>query len=135
LSFCILSDIVNFPLELPIFGTTFFSGGIDPGFANDLFPITLLGLCGRVDSVRTTEYIDAGTYPDQESLKMMGLMQPTDQPALRDQANPETGSPKRDRRRTGGRIAGDAAPKPGPPKTSRPFAPSSKSDRQTFATS
>ncbi len=66
-------------------GTTFFSGGIDPGFANDLFPMTLLGLCGRVDSVRTTEYIDAGSYPDQESLKMMGLMQPTDQPALLEQ--------------------------------------------------
>ncbi len=66
-------------------GTTFFSGGIDPGFANDLFPMTLLGLCGRVDSVRTTEYIDAGSYPDQESLKMLGLMQPTDQPALLEQ--------------------------------------------------
>lgn len=66
-------------------GSTFYSGGIDPGFANDLFPLTLLGLCGRVDSVRTTEFIDAGTYPDQESLKMMGLMLPTDQPALLEQ--------------------------------------------------
>ncbi len=66
-------------------GTTVFSGGNDPGFANDLFSMTLLRLCGRVDSVRTTEYIDAGSYPDQESLKMMGLMQPTDQPALLEQ--------------------------------------------------
>jgi 4-hydroxy-tetrahydrodipicolinate reductase len=66
-------------------GTTFLSGGIDPGFANDLFPLTLLGLCGRVESVRTTEFIDAGTYPDQESLQMMGLMQPADQPALLEQ--------------------------------------------------
>ena len=38
--------------------TTFFSGGIDPGFANDLFPMTLLGLCGRVDSVRTSSATD-----------------------------------------------------------------------------
>ena len=29
-------------------GTSFFSNGIDPGFANDLFPMTLLGLCGHV---------------------------------------------------------------------------------------
>lgn len=64
---------------------TFFSGGIDPGFANDLFPMTLLGLCGRVDSVRTTEFIDAGTYPDQQSLEMLGLKQPTNQPALLEQ--------------------------------------------------
>ena len=55
-------------------GKSFFSGGIDPGFANDLFPLTLLGLCGRVESVRTTEYIDGGSYPDQASLRMMGLL-------------------------------------------------------------
>ncbi len=54
-------------------GVSFFSGGIDPGFANDLLPLTLLGLCGRVDSVRTTEFLDAGTYPDQASLMALGL--------------------------------------------------------------
>ena len=53
--------------------STFLSGGIDPGFANDLFPLTLLGLCGQVDSIRTTEFIDGGSYPDQASLQMMGL--------------------------------------------------------------
>ena len=63
--------------------STFLSGGIDPGFANDLFPMTLLGLCGRVDSVRTTEFIDAGSYPDQASLQMMGLQSSmTDAPLL-----------------------------------------------------
>ncbi|MGI9287917.1 MAG: NAD(P)H-dependent amine dehydrogenase family protein [Pseudomonadales bacterium] len=56
-----------------VHGKTFFSSGIDPGFANDLFPITLLGLCAKVNSVRTIEFIDAGTYPDQESLIQMGL--------------------------------------------------------------
>lgn len=54
--------------------TTFFSGGIDPGFGNDLFPLTLLGLCGQVGSVHTTEFIDAGSYPDQASLQMLGLL-------------------------------------------------------------
>lgn len=56
-----------------VHGKTFFSGGIDPGFGNDLLPITLLGLCSQVQSVRTIEFIDAGTYPDQESLIQMGL--------------------------------------------------------------
>ena len=61
---------------------SFFSGGIDPGFANDLFPLTLLGLCGRVDSLRTTEFIDGGSYPDQASLRMMGLLSPMDEKPL-----------------------------------------------------
>jgi 4-hydroxy-tetrahydrodipicolinate reductase len=63
---------------------SFFSGGIDPGFANDLFPLTLLGLCAQVDSVRTTEFIDAGHYPDQASLRMMGLLSSMDEPPLLD---------------------------------------------------
>lgn len=65
-------------------GTTYFSGGIDPGFGNDLLPLTLLGLCGRVDRVQTTEFLDAGSYPDQESLASMGLCSSLDAPALLD---------------------------------------------------
>ncbi len=61
---------------------SFFTTGIDPGFANDLFPLTLLGVCGRVDSIRTTEFLDAGTYPDQASLQMLGLQSPMDQQPL-----------------------------------------------------
>ena len=60
-------------------GKSFFSGGIDPGFANDLFPMTLLGVCAQVDKVRTIEFIDAGTYPDHESLIQMGLTSTVDQ--------------------------------------------------------
>ncbi len=68
-------------------GTSFFSNGIDPGFANDLFPMTLLGLCGQVESVRTTEFIDGGSYPDQASLRFMGLYSKMDEtPPL--EANP-----------------------------------------------
>ena len=62
--------------------TSFFSGGIDPGFGNDLLPLTLLGLCGRVESIRTTEFIDCGNYPDQQSMINMGLRQPVASPAL-----------------------------------------------------
>jgi hypothetical protein len=46
-----------------------FTTGIDPGFANDLFPMTLMGLCGRVDSVRASELLDytdyEGDYEDE----------------------------------------------------------------------
>jgi 4-hydroxy-tetrahydrodipicolinate reductase len=65
-------------------GVSFFSGGIDPGFGNDLLPLTLLGLCGRVDRVHTTEFLDAGTYPDQASLQMMGLQSSLSDPPLLD---------------------------------------------------
>lgn len=65
-------------------GVSFFSGGIDPGFGNDLFPLTVLGVCGRVDSVRTTEFLDAGTYPDQASLQALGLQSSLDDPPLLD---------------------------------------------------
>ena len=64
--------------------SSFFSGGIDPGFANDLFPLTLLGLCGQVESVRTTEFIDGGGYPDQASLRMLGLQSAMNEPPLLD---------------------------------------------------
>jgi 4-hydroxy-tetrahydrodipicolinate reductase len=71
--------------------SSFLSGGIDPGFANDLFPLTLLGLCGQVDSVRTTEFIDGGSYPDQASLQMMGLQSPMEAPPLLDTPGMMTG--------------------------------------------
>jgi hypothetical protein len=70
---------------------SFFSGGIDPGFGNDLLPLTLLGLAGRVDSVRTTEFLDAGTYPDQASLEALGLQSSLDEPALLESAGLMTG--------------------------------------------
>jgi 4-hydroxy-tetrahydrodipicolinate reductase len=46
-----------------------FTTGIDPGFANDLFPMTLMGLCGEVRSVRALEILDyinyEGDYEDE----------------------------------------------------------------------
>ena len=39
-----------------------FTTGIDPGFANDLFPMTLMGLCGEVRSVRARELLDYTNY-------------------------------------------------------------------------
>jgi 4-hydroxy-tetrahydrodipicolinate reductase len=50
-------------------GASCFTTGVDPGFANDLFPMTLMGLCGRVDSVRASELVDytdyEGDYEDE----------------------------------------------------------------------
>ena len=46
-----------------------FTTGIDPGFANDLFPMTLMGLCGEVRSVKALEILDyinyEGDYEDE----------------------------------------------------------------------
>lgn len=54
-----------------------FTTGIDPGFANDLFPMTLMGLCGEVKSVRALELLDYTNYEgDYES--EMGIGKPPD---------------------------------------------------------
>jgi 4-hydroxy-tetrahydrodipicolinate reductase len=43
-------------------GTSCFTSGIDPGFANDLVPLTLSGFMSRVDSVRVAEILNYDTY-------------------------------------------------------------------------
>ena len=43
-------------------GASCFTTGIDPGFANDLFPMTLMGLCGEVKLVRALEILDYANY-------------------------------------------------------------------------
>jgi 2,4-diaminopentanoate dehydrogenase len=42
--------------------TSFLTSGIDPGFANDLLPLTLSGLCGHWRQVRVLEIINYATY-------------------------------------------------------------------------
>ncbi len=39
-----------------------FTTGIDPGFANDLFPMTLMGVCSEVRTVRASELLDYTNY-------------------------------------------------------------------------
>jgi 2,4-diaminopentanoate dehydrogenase len=39
-----------------------FTTGIDPGFANDLFPMTLMGVCAEVRKVRASELLDYTNY-------------------------------------------------------------------------
>jgi 4-hydroxy-tetrahydrodipicolinate reductase len=61
-------------------GRTCFTTGIDPGFANDLLPMTLMGVCGRVDRVRVQEILDYSSYAGD--YKPMGLGQPMDYRAI-----------------------------------------------------
>ncbi len=43
-------------------GASCFTTGIDPGFANDLLPMTLMGLCAEVRQVRALEILDYINY-------------------------------------------------------------------------
>lgn len=43
-------------------GASCFTTGIDPGFANDLFPMTLMGLCAEVRRVKALEILDYANY-------------------------------------------------------------------------
>jgi len=54
-----------------------FTTGIDPGFGNDLFPMTLMGLCSEVRLVRALEILDYINYEgDYEN--EMGIGRPPD---------------------------------------------------------
>jgi 4-hydroxy-tetrahydrodipicolinate reductase len=56
-----------------------FVNGIDPGFANDLLPLALLGACERVDTVRVMEILNYATYDQPQVLfDTMGFGQPLD---------------------------------------------------------
>jgi 4-hydroxy-tetrahydrodipicolinate reductase len=60
-------------------GTSFFTSGIDPGFANDLLPLVLSGLAGRWEEIRIQEIINYATYDQQQVLfDTMGFGQPMD---------------------------------------------------------
>lgn len=64
-------------------GTTCFTSGIDPGFANDLLPLVLTGVCARVDQVRVQEILNYETYDQAEVLlSTMGFGQPPESTPL-----------------------------------------------------
>lgn len=63
-------------------GASCFTTGIDPGFANDLFPMTLMGLCSEVRSVRASELLDYTNYTGDYEFEM-GIGKPPEyQPLL-----------------------------------------------------
>ena len=60
-------------------GASFFTSGIDPGFANDVLPLTLLAIADRVDAVRVMEILNYDTYDQPEVLfETMGFGKPLD---------------------------------------------------------
>jgi len=48
--------------------SSFFTSGIDPGFANDILPLALSGLCERWDEIRIQEIINYATYDQPQVL-------------------------------------------------------------------
>jgi 2,4-diaminopentanoate dehydrogenase len=64
-------------------GTTCLTSGIDPGFANDVLPLTLTGICARVDQVRIQEILNYETYDQAEVLlSTMGFGMPPEETPL-----------------------------------------------------
>ena len=60
-------------------GASFFTSGIDPGFANDVLPLVLSGLAERWDSIRIQEIVNYATYDQPEVVfGTMGFGQPLD---------------------------------------------------------
>lgn len=58
---------------------SFFTSGIDPGFANDLVPLVLTGVCERIERVRIAEILNYDTYLQPEVLfETMGFGEPPD---------------------------------------------------------
>ncbi len=58
-----------------------FTTGIDPGFANDLFPMTLMGLCSEVRTVRASELLDYTNYTGDYE-REMGIGRPPEKKAM-----------------------------------------------------
>ena len=58
-----------------------FTTGIDPGFANDLFPMTLMGLCSEVRTVRASELLDYTDYEGDYD-REMGIGKPPEIPPV-----------------------------------------------------
>jgi 2,4-diaminopentanoate dehydrogenase len=64
-------------------GTSFFTSGIDPGFANDVLPLVLSGLCERWEEIRVLEIINYATYDQPQVLfETMGFGKPLDHTPL-----------------------------------------------------
>lgn len=64
-------------------GVSFFTTGIDSGFANDVLPLALTGVSRVIESVRVTEMFNYATYPDQAAVyEILGFGKPPEYPAF-----------------------------------------------------
>jgi hypothetical protein len=56
---------------------SFFTTGIDSGFANDVLPLVLSGVSRVIESIRVTEMFNYATYPDKAAVyEILGFGQP-----------------------------------------------------------
>src|SRR6201991_937504 len=64
-------------------GVSFFTTGIDSGFANDVLPLALSGISRNIDSIRVTEMFNYATYPDAGAVyDILGFGKAPADPAL-----------------------------------------------------
>lgn len=64
-------------------GVSMFTSGIDPGFANDVLPLVLSGLCEKWTEIRCQEIINYATYDQPQVLfETMGFGKPMDHTSL-----------------------------------------------------
>ncbi len=64
-------------------GASFFTTGIDSGFANDILPLVLTGVSRVIDSVRVTEMFNYATYPDRAAVyEILGFGKPPEYQAF-----------------------------------------------------
>ena len=70
----VLPDAVNEAFTDPLRqaalagGASFFTTGIDSGFANDVLPLVLSGVSRVIESIRVTEMFNYATYPDKAAV-------------------------------------------------------------------
>ncbi|TCO56595.1 diacylglycerol kinase [Actinocrispum wychmicini] len=58
-------------------GASLWVNGIDPGFANDILPLTLTSVSERIDEVRCQEILDYSTYDNEKVIfDIMGFGRP-----------------------------------------------------------
>ncbi|MDT5370454.1 MAG: hypothetical protein QOC62_4885 [Mycobacterium sp.] len=61
-------------------GVSFFTSGIDSGFANDVLPLALSGVARTIDSIRVTEMFNYATYPDATAVyDILGFGKPPEE--------------------------------------------------------
>jgi len=59
--------------------TSFFTSGVDPGFANDLLPLVLSGVSEHWEEIRIQEIINYATYDQADTVfEVMGFGKPLD---------------------------------------------------------
>jgi 2,4-diaminopentanoate dehydrogenase len=66
-------------------GTTYFGSGVNPGYAMDLWPITMSRLSRRIDRIHIVETLDMKNYSSASAMKFMGFGDKPDAPSRLDE--------------------------------------------------